>query len=340
MSSSVRREHARGLRGFTLVELLVVIAIIGVLVALLLPAVQAAREAARRIQCTNNIKQLTLALQTHHDSKQAFPRGIDRDSTGGNGKTVAAWTTYLLPHMEQQAAFDQILWDTAQRPLIIFNTAIKDLVSSRLDVFRCPSSSMEDADPSGLIERMAPPLGLRFGTSNYRGCRGIRDNGGDRNGLGARQSSWKGNNLEVGQLIGVIYPATADRIKEPTNLKQVTDGTSHTIAIGEVEEVPPAPGINAERWRDRAFSDDNRSDRWPTWPGSHGDKDDVLFNMWFEGRSTINSGDRDSASSAHAGGVLFGFCDGSVHFIQENIVWEIYGALGTRAGEEVQVELP
>ncbi|MEM9660341.1 MAG: DUF1559 domain-containing protein, partial [Planctomycetota bacterium] len=297
-------------RGFTLVELLVVIAIIGVLVALLLPAVQAAREAARRTQCTNNAKQLALALQTHHDARKAFPPGIDRDETGQNGKVVAAWSTHLLPYLEQSSAHDAILWDRASRPLIVYDQNLESVIGARNDAFRCPSSTMtEDADPSPKIR----PGGLRFGTSNYRGCRGIRDNaGGDP--AKTLTVGWRSGSNEISALIGVLYPTTNDRLPEVTTMRQITDGTAHTIAIGEVDEVPHVPALQGreEAWRTGSASDDGGTDRWPTWPGSHGDKDDVLFNMWDPVRSSINSGDRDCASSSHPGGVNFGFCDGSV----------------------------
>src|SRR5437660_9676642 len=93
-------------RGFTLVELLVVIAIIGVLVALLRPAVQQAREAARRMQCTNNLKQIGIALHNHHDVKLTFPPGAL--NTGHNGTPVyTTWTIEILPFMEQQALYQQ-----------------------------------------------------------------------------------------------------------------------------------------------------------------------------------------------------------------------------------------
>ncbi len=92
---------ARGIpSGFTLVELLVVIAIIGILVALLLPAVQAAREAGRRTQCTNNLKQMGLALHNHHDSLRRFPPGGDRSPVGGYGPS---WMVHILPYIEQNS---------------------------------------------------------------------------------------------------------------------------------------------------------------------------------------------------------------------------------------------
>jgi prepilin-type N-terminal cleavage/methylation domain-containing protein/prepilin-type processing-associated H-X9-DG protein len=97
--------------GFTLVELLVVIAIIGVLVALLLPAVQAARESARRMQCTNNLKQLGLALHNHHDSHQTFPAARDEMMTAPNTLVVHSWVPRILPYIEQQALLEKYRFD-------------------------------------------------------------------------------------------------------------------------------------------------------------------------------------------------------------------------------------
>ncbi len=325
-------------QAFTLVELLVVIAIIGVLVALLLPAVQAAREAARRTQCVNNAKQLTLALQNHHDTYQAYPSGI----AGLPGETAAAWTTYILPFIELQSEYDIILPDPGD-PVIFKSTAparpeFASAVSTRPNVFKCPTSDMEDADPSELISRARNPV--RFGTTNYRGCRGIRDNATNGN-LNTVVAYWGPKSLPISQLIGVLYLEA--RVPTVTKFKHITDGTSHTIVVGEVDEIPLIPALAAtgEKWRTRVASDDNSiSERWPTWPGSHGDKDDCLFNMWDPVRSAINSGDRDCAGSKHPGGVHFGFCDGSVHFVSETIVWEVYAALSTRAGDENNTQLP
>ena len=98
-----RRKHMRP-KGFTLVELLVVIAIIGMLIALLLPAVQAAREAARRMSCSNNEKQIVLAMHNYHDTFKTFP-------WGARGSTYGTWAIHLLPYIEQSAIASQFDWD-------------------------------------------------------------------------------------------------------------------------------------------------------------------------------------------------------------------------------------
>lgn len=341
MSARVQLNTSKQLRsilprlGFTLVELLVVIAIIGVLVALLLPAVQAAREAARRTQCGNNLRQLCIGMQTFHDARNSFPNGIAAPVNVATAqfKYAGSWTTYLLPYIEQQTSYDRILPDPGT-PEIQNEPAVAEVAGRENAAFRCPSSIMEGVDPNELPSRTPPML---FGTSNYRGCRGTRDNPGGNEGLATLVTA-NGEQRELSSWIGVLYPGY--RIPEPTELRQITDGTSQTIALGEVE-ARPALLASFEEWGEANASDENPdTPRWPTWPGAHGDKDDVLFNMWDPSRSALNSGDRDSASSSHPGGVFFGFCDSSVHFLSENISWEVYTALGTRAGAEISVELP
>src|SRR6476646_2441033 len=143
-----RTWEAKG--GFTLVELLVVIAIIGVLVALLLPAVQAAREAARRMQCTNNLKQLGIALHNFHDSRQSFPAALDELITSpvtGSGAGTAAWTAHILPYIEQQAVyqvyrFDRDWADTSTNA--IPNTGP---ICAKIKVFLCPSAPGQNTRP-------------------------------------------------------------------------------------------------------------------------------------------------------------------------------------------------
>ena len=130
-------------RAFTLVELLVVIAIIGILVALLLPAVQAAREAARRAQCTNNLKQLGLALQNYHSAKKEFPPGMMRDLAGGKGNYADPRFSVhglLLPYMENQPLYDQLNWKSSWETNV--HTAVR---RTKIPEFLCPSTDKVDA---------------------------------------------------------------------------------------------------------------------------------------------------------------------------------------------------
>src|SRR6476661_2888309 len=147
MLQTVKRE-----RGFTLVELLVVIAIIGVLVALLLPAVQAAREAARRSQCTNNVKQIVLGCHNFHDSYGTVPNIVSYTPTGGGGTTGgfgAGWgfLPFLLPYVEQKALFDTINFNSN-----VCCNSLTQVHKAYINSFTCPS------DPLG--KRLMPDRGL------------------------------------------------------------------------------------------------------------------------------------------------------------------------------------
>ena len=135
--------------GFTLVELLVVIAIIGVLVALLLPAVQAAREAARRMQCTNNLKQLGLALHNLHDTRQAFPAALDELTTSPSLSTVwkASWVPHVFPYIEQQAMFQLYRFDLDWQDAAT-NDSANGPGKKNIPGFLCPSAPNRATRPT------------------------------------------------------------------------------------------------------------------------------------------------------------------------------------------------
>lgn len=206
-------------RAFTLVELLVVIAIIGVLVALLLPAIQAAREAARRNQCVNNLKQQGLALQMHHDVKKALPPGRSGTTPGPGTANVppgVSWAFQLLPYMEQNAIYDSLV-----------NTArVDDILNARamrtpVDTFVCPSRrSVSEAGTRDFDNDDTAPADEHRGVAaggDYAGNAGI-----DR---GYEKSSTETSDRALQE--GVIY--TFSKVQ----LRFVSDGTATTFAIGE-----------------------------------------------------------------------------------------------------------
>jgi prepilin-type N-terminal cleavage/methylation domain-containing protein/prepilin-type processing-associated H-X9-DG protein len=206
-------------RAFTLVELLVVIAIIGVLVALLLPAIQAAREAARRNSCTNNLKQQGLALQMHHDVKKVLPQGRN-GTTPGPGTATAplgvSWAFQLLPYMEQNAIYDSLV--NTER---VDSQANARAMRTPVDTFVCPSRrSPSEAGTRDFDNDDAAPADEHRGVAaggDYAGNAGIdRDYRKDSN-----------ESPERALQEGVIY--TFSKV----NLRYVSDGTAATFAIGE-----------------------------------------------------------------------------------------------------------
>jgi prepilin-type N-terminal cleavage/methylation domain-containing protein len=210
--------------GFTLVELLVVIAIIGVLVALLLPAVQAAREAARRSQCQNNLKQLGLASQMAHDAKGYFPVG----AASGEG---SMWSYYILPYIEAAAAqarmkvgentggnFQWAYNGTYSRSAIEGNKDYANIIlcETPFQVFRCPSANLPEHQFN--MSTNAGWLVMERAPASYIGS---------ASGLLTNQNIRDANQIKMGSLDGVLFALSK------IGIKHVIDGTSNTMLIGE-----------------------------------------------------------------------------------------------------------
>ena len=197
-----RRAPRRRAVGFTLVELLVVVAIIGMLVSLLLPAVQTAREAARRSHCQNNLRQIGLALHAFHDSSGAFPVGcIEKRTTRQPGARQLAWSAALLPQLEQQP-----LWQAIDFSVPYDGARNAPAAATALAVFLCPSAVRLAAGRNG--DEVAYPAGdYRAAAIDYGGV------------YGAAQLSPSGN--------GVMLFDRAVRLGE------ITDGASHTFIVAE-----------------------------------------------------------------------------------------------------------
>ncbi len=191
--------------GFTLVELLVVIAIIGILVALLLPAVQAAREASRRSACQNNMKQVGLGLHLHHDAKKRFPMGHRHSVGAGN------WRVEIFPYMEQNSVYDQLNLNDVYNSVILQNLII--------ETWKCPSSALPDKQPQSWVtwwtnnNHMVP---------SYQGIMGAYPNpvSGVTSHSNSNYGGWWCNN---GMLLW----------NQTTGFAECTDGSSNTIIVAE-----------------------------------------------------------------------------------------------------------
>jgi prepilin-type N-terminal cleavage/methylation domain-containing protein len=291
-------------RGFTLVELLVVIAIIGVLVALLLPAVQAAREAARRSSCSNNLKQIGIALHNYHDTHLKFPFGW---SNRGQG-----WSTCILPQIEQGSLWDTLQWAESNN-WDTDNTPNERAAGTFIKVYRCGSAAVPDhRDNQGIPGRVP---------ATYRA---VASSTADSDDL---STSVVGRALEQKELEGIFYGDS--RI----GFQDILDGTSSTFMVGECWwDTFSQDGNQMDFW----YIGSPQIDPWPgnsteysEFCGSTG----VPMNAR-KIASTSGYVKELSFTSFHPGGAMFTFGDASVRFVPYTIDQNIYRALGSRAGGE------
>jgi prepilin-type N-terminal cleavage/methylation domain-containing protein len=288
--------------GFTLVELLVVITIIGILIALLLPAVQAAREAARRMQCANNFKQAALALHNHESQHGFFPKGLDiyrsdhpcsRPAGVTTDRIGFSWSAWILPYMEQQGIGDRVdftkyYYDGYSTPSLVNNWT---LAKNFIPAYLCPS------DPRGRELVAVVTAGAEdMAKTNILGVADSEDYRCD--------GSFGNPNAD-----GVLYNTQATKISE------ITDGTSQTLLLGEA--IPNTAVVHAGAfWASWAICDTRNGINYPLRVPATTPWDSV----------------NDGFASYHPAGCHFAMSDGSVQFLNESIVQSVLRSLTTRKG--------
>ena len=268
---------------FTLVELLVVIAIIGILIALLLPAVQAAREAARRMQCANNLKQFGLAMHNYHSSLNSFPPGFMVVNEVGSIGGGWAWGVFLMPYLEQSSLQGILSPSEFTLNQVVNDPNLLPMLQENLHMFRCPSSTIPD------LREYQGGGGQMVRTSTYTCCRGFFDL------KGPAHLSVKNN--------GAFYGESR------TTIRDIADGTSKTFAIGE--------RTNIGKFRDEP----SKWPSW-CGPGGLGIGSTVSSSVARHISNLDISADSNivhTFASDHPGGCNFLFLDGSSHFVNSDV---------------------
>ncbi|MCC7475230.1 MAG: DUF1559 domain-containing protein [Pirellulales bacterium] len=289
-------------RGFSLVEVLVVIAIIGILVALLLPAIQASREAARKSSCKNNLRQVAIAMHNFESARKRLPSGYQY-APGPQGNSLGySWTALLLPFMELQSMYDA--FDFKKPIFDNINAAIRE---QHIPSLLCPTDVLS---ATGYVEMGTERYAMACYVANF-GTPDLDDD--QEQQLAPSGRPW-----------GPFYRNSRTRLQE------ITDGLAHTLMVGERQNGPfrtaGSHGVHIEYET--------------TWAGAVRDvgdaSDDHGHMVLFQTGHTpnhANSDDRDVCAS-HSGEALFALCDGSVHSIREDIDESLYFALGTMNGSE------
>ena len=316
MKRSLDRQSHTGL---TLLELLVVVAIIGLLAAMLLPAIQTAREAARRTTCNSHLKNLGLALHNYHDAHGVFPFGFDQRET--------LWSAVILPQIDQSVIYNTLIFQESGPGNWDADSANEAAACTLIPVFRCPSMPVPehvDDNPSGSLMQGRVPI-------SCRACSG--SNGWSDTADTIPSDAPPGSlSLDSVRLNGVFFGDSRIRISD------IVDGVSSTILL-------------AESYTDPSFVKDGQAmDYWQlgapqtgTWVAGGTGGTEFSEGIGSAGPRINSRLDQSvpgavmevSFGSYHTTGAAFCFCDGSVRFLAGNINLAAYRALGSRSGKDV-----
>jgi len=305
-----RHQTTRRSDGFTLIELLVVIAIIGVLIALLLPAVQSAREAARRAQCANNLKQLGLAMHNYASTYNGLPPIADWRVVDGRVEHLGGWGVRLLPFFEQTVAYETYNFDLA-----FHNVVNQTAIRTEMSVFLCPSSPRSDTVFFNLVEpdknwQPNPDLGAAIG--DYFSPRAYRDD-------------WT-----VPQFQGAL------EFRNHTPFAKIRDGTSNTMVLYELGGTP-------DLWEHGRLVRENHYLGYAGFfTGAWASIQNMRIMSYFGGEGdyggpcVLNCHNGWNGSySFHPGGMNVLACDGSVRFLRDTTQKSVIKAFVSRKGGEI-----
>jgi prepilin-type N-terminal cleavage/methylation domain-containing protein/prepilin-type processing-associated H-X9-DG protein len=289
-------------RGFTLIELLVVIAITGILVGFLLPAVQKVREAANRISCSNNLKQIGLACHSYHDICESLPPGYTATALYPSTAPGWGWGAYLLPYLEQQSLYQQINLASPVEG--------QSAIRTRLNLYLCPSD-LPPTEPFALTDAFLGTICLAAPCSYAASC------GSDASEV----DDFAGN--------GIFYRNSHTRFAD------IKDGTSNTTMMGDRAWADTQGTWAGVPNGARAWS--GPTNPWLNTSGP-GQALVLVHNNWINVKTDADGG-LDDFSSKHPGGANLLFADGSVRFIHsitsDGPVHLAFWAMGTRAGGEI-----